>query len=100
MALITSGCVSFRCRQRPVLRRRAWGESDSLPLLITRHACSATLIAMSLMAMLLLVRVHRLQADTWGAIAGLCLSYVPRNSKSGHQLIQYNQGGMLSLSPG
>ena len=25
---------------------------------------------------------------------------LPRNSKSGHQLIQNNQGGMLSLSPG
>ena len=25
---------------------------------------------------------------------------VPRNSKSGHQLMRNNQGGMLSLSPG
>ena len=28
------------------------------------------------------------------------LRYVPRNSKSGHQLTQNNQGGMFSLSSG
>ena len=30
----------------------------------------------------------------------LAVPCVPRNSKSGHQLIQNNKGGMLSLSPG